>query len=78
MEEIAMLKTAEKDNEWLQRNFEKVQEEHPNKFVAVSQGRVIADGKDSEDVVKEVEGKGVDPATTLIEFIPEKGLILIL
>jgi hypothetical protein len=78
MEEIAVLKTAERDNEWLQSNFEKIQEEHPNEFVVVSQGRVIAGGKDFEEVVKEVEAKGVDPAATLIEFIPEKGLIFIL
>jgi hypothetical protein len=78
MEEMAMLKTAERDNEWLQSNFEKVQMEHPNKFVAVSQGRVIVDGETAEGVVKEVERKGVNPTMTLVEFIPEKGLILIL
>lgn len=78
MEGMAMLRTVEKDNEWLQRNFGKIQEQHPNKFVAVSKKQVIADGESSEDVTKEVEKKGINPATILIEFIPEKGLILIL
>ena len=78
MEGMAMLRTVEKDNEWLQRNFGKIQEQHPNKFVAVSERQVIADGESSEDVTKEVEKKGINPATILIEFIPEKGLILIL
>jgi len=78
MEEMAALRTAERDNEWLQTNFEKVQKEHPNKFVAVSRGRVIVAGDSADDVVKKAEEKGVDSATTLIEFIPEKGLILIL
>ncbi len=78
MEGMAMLRTVEKDNEWLQRNFGKIQEQHPNKFVAVSKRQVIADGESSEDVTKEVEKKGINPATILIEFIPEKGLILIL
>lgn len=78
MEEMAMLEAAEKDNEYLHRNFEKMQEEYPNKFVAISERHVIAEGSDSEDVIKEVEKKGKDPAMVLIEFIPEKGLVLIL
>ena len=78
MEEMAVLRTVEEDNEWLQRNFGKIQEQHPNEFVAVSEGQVIADGESSGAVMKEVEQKGMNPATILIEFIPEKGLILIL
>ena len=78
MEEMAMLQTAEKDNEWLTRNFKEIQEDHPNRFIAVSGGHIIAEGSDSEDVISEVKKKGKDPATILIEFIPEKGLLLIL
>jgi len=78
MEEMVMLQTAEKDNEWLTRNFEKIQREHPNKFIAISEGHVIAEGGDSEDVINEVERKGKNSASVLIEFIPEKGLLLIL
>ena len=78
MEEMTMLETAEKDNEWMQKNFERIQKGYPNKFVAISERHVIAGGSNSEDVIKEVERQGRDPATTLIEFIPEKGLVLIL
>lgn len=78
MEEMTMLQTAERDNEWLTRNFKKIQQEHPNRFIAVSEKYVIAEGRDSEDVINEVKEKGKDPATILIEFIPEKGLLLIL
>lgn len=78
MGEMATLRAAEKDNRWIEKNFEKLQEEHPNRFVAVSRGRVLAEGKDSEKVVKQLERQGVEPATILVEFIPEKGLVLIL
>jgi len=78
MEELALLRTVEKDDEWLRRNFGRIQEKHPNKFVAISKEHVIAHAGHSEDVVRKVEKKGIDPATTLIEFIPRKGLILIL
>ena len=78
MEEMAMLEAAEKDNAWLQEHFEEIQKDYPNEFIAISEGNVIADGKNSEDVVSEVKRKGKDPATVLIEFIPQRGLILIL
>ena len=78
MEEMTMLQTAERDNEWLTRNFKKIQQEHTNSFIAVYEKYVIAEGRDSEDVINEVNEKGKDPATILIEFIPEKGLLLIL
>ena len=72
MEEMMVVKIVERDNEWLDRNFEK---EHPNRFVAVFGSHVLAMGEDSENVMKEVKGKSVDPATTLIEFILERGVI---
>jgi len=78
MKEMTMLQAAEKDNEWLTRNFKKIQQEHPNKFIAISEGQIIAEGGDSEDVINEVKKKGKDSAAILIEFIPEKGLLLIL
>jgi len=78
MKEMAMLQTAEKDNEWLTRNFKKIQQEYPNKFIAISEKHIIAEGGDSEDVINEVKKKGKDSATVLIELIPEKGLLLIL
>ncbi|MHC4444380.1 MAG: DUF5678 domain-containing protein [Planctomycetota bacterium] len=78
MEAMAMLEKAEGDNAWLQEHFEEIQKEHPNEFVAMSEGEVIAEGRSSVDVVNEVKRKGENPAVVLIEFIPEKGLILIL
>ena len=78
MEEMTMLQTAGENNEWLTSNFKKIQKEHPNKFIAVSDEHIIAEGGESEEVINDVKKKGKDPAAVLIEFIPEKGLVLIL
>lgn len=74
MECISILREVERDNKWLQRNFEKLREEHPNKFVAISGKKVTADGTNSSHLVEKVEKMGKTPANILIEFIPEKGL----
>jgi len=73
-----MLTEMGTDNEWLQENYNEIQEEHEKQFVAISEKKVIASDKNIDKVVEKVKKIGKDPAFILIEFIPEKGVILIL
>jgi hypothetical protein len=77
-QEMQLITEAQNENQWLQSHYEEIQREYPNKFVAVASKRIIAAGEKMEDVAKSVKEMGKDPAMILIEFIPEKGLILIL
>ena len=78
IQELQVITEAQNDNQWLQNNYKKIQEEYPNKFVAVANKKIIATGEKIETVVKTVKERGINPAMILIEFVPEKGLILIL
>ena len=49
-----------------------------NKFVAIKIGKVIASGNSIEEVNKLLEGKNIDPAKTVIEFVPEEEGIMVL
>ena len=77
-QELQMLTKVETDNDWLQENYAKIQEKHEKEFVAVSDKEVIASDKNIEKVIEKVKKMGKNPAFVLIEFIPKKGLILIL
>lgn len=77
-QELQMLTEMGTDNEWLQENYNEIQEEHEKQFVAISEKKVIASDKNIDKVVEKVKKIGKDPAFILIEFIPEKGVILIL
>ncbi len=77
-QELELLADVESENKWFQNHYGQIQEQHPNQFVAVADQKVIAAGKKAEAVVEQVKKMGKDPAITLIEFVPKKGLIVIL
>ena len=77
-QEMQFITEVQNENQWLQSHYEEIQRKYPNKFVAVANRRIIATGEKMEAVAKSVREIGKDPALILIEFIPEKGLILIL
>jgi hypothetical protein len=77
-QEMQLITEAQNEDHWLQSHYEEIQKEYPNKFVAVADKRIIAAGERMEAVAESVKEMGKDPALILIEFIPEKGLILIL
>lgn len=77
-QEMQLITEAQNENQWLQSHYGEIQKQYPNKFVAVANKRVIAAGEKMEAVATSVKEMGKDPALILIEFIPEKGLILIL
>jgi len=49
-----------------------------NKFVAIKRGEIIASGNSIEEVNKILESKNIDPAKTVIEFVPEEEGIMVL
>lgn len=77
-QELTLLNNLENDGKWLNEHYEKLQEEHPNEFVAIENAKVIGSGKVVDKLVEELRSKKVKVDTVLIEFIPRKGLKIIL
>ena len=77
-QEVQLITETQNENQWLQSHYEEIQKRYPNKFVAIANKKIIAAGEKMEAVAKSVKEMGKDPAMILIEFIPERGLILIL
>lgn len=76
--EMQVLMETEKDQKFLKGNLEKLRKEHPDKFVAIKNGKVIAEGTDMNTVKSKLKKAGVDPAITTVEFIHKKGAVKIL
>lgn len=77
-QELALLNSFEKDNKWLNEHYEEVQKSHPNEFVAIENAKIIGSGKVVDKLVEELRSKKVKVETILIEFVPRKGLKIIL
>jgi hypothetical protein len=78
MQEIQLLKTAEEDKDWVNKNYERLREKFEKQFIAVKNKEVIANDKDLEKLLEKIRSTGNDPAFVQIEFILEKGIVLIL
>lgn len=75
---LGLLSKIEEDNKWLQQHYNELQEKYPNRFVAIHNKKVVATAKEMDEIIKTVKKEGLDPASMLIEPIPEKGLTFIL
>ncbi len=75
--ELQSIKKMEDSNAWLQENYESIRESYGNKFVAIENKEILASANTAEELLNELEEKKTDTSAILIEFIPEKGLSVI-
>lgn len=75
--EIQLLKEFKKDDDWFYANYERIQSEHLNEFIAVKDERIVAHNKDLDDLIKDLKNKEINPALTLVEFVRDKNDIVI-
>ncbi len=72
------LKSFESDFIFFQNKKEDLRKDFLNKFVAIKEEEVIASGNSIEEVNIKLESKNIDPAKTVIEFVPEEEGIMVL
>lgn len=77
-QELVLLNKIKEDNEYLMKNYKKIQEKFANTFVAISEGRIVAYNTGMNAVIATLKKKKLNPAFVLIEFIPPKGVEIIL
>jgi ABC-type phosphate/phosphonate transport system ATPase subunit len=77
-QELQMITKMENNVQWFNLHYTSIREKYENKFIAIKDNRIIADADKVETLIKNIEKQGEDPGLTLIEFIPEKGTVLIL
>ena len=76
-EELRLIEELEASVKFVEENFEKLQHIYPNEFIAVRGNRILGHHRNPKVLLKELEKRGEDLVTVLIEFIPEKGLSVI-
>jgi len=66
------------DSDWLAENYENIRTKHLEKFVAVKNKKVIAESQSIGELQELLKKQGVDPRTTLVDFMLPKDTILFL
>ena len=67
----------EADSNFISEKSLELSQKYARKFVAVKDREIIAIGDNFEDVLNEIKEKGIDASRVLIEYIPDKGEIIL-
>lgn len=78
MNELEIITRVQNDNEWLNSHFDEMQQKYANKFIAIKDKKIIAEGSNFLKVLETLKIKKENPALILVEFIHEKGVTIIL
>lgn len=73
---LRLLESAEKDAQWLDRNYSKLLTKYPDHFVAIHGGNFVGASQKFEELISKIEGKKLNPAELMIEFVSKIKRIL--
>lgn len=76
-EEVQLIKKMRENDRAIRDNFAKLRKEHPDQYVAVDNGIVLASADNLQLLKKQIEEKKLKLATLLIEYIPKKGVVVL-
>jgi hypothetical protein len=75
--ELQLIREMQKNDQFSRNNYKKLQEKYANKYVAIEDGRVIANGSSMVDLHKRATKIAKDARLVLFEFIPAKGTTIL-
>ena len=67
----------EADSNFISEKSLEFSQKYAKKFVAIKNQQIVAVGDEFEEVLNEIKQKGIDPSKVLIEYIPDKGEIIL-
>ena len=67
----------EADSNFISEKSLEFSQKYARKFLVIKDQRIIAIGDNFEDVLNEIKEKGIDASRVLIEYIPDKGEIIL-
>lgn len=78
MEALQLINKMENSNEYLQEHYSEIQEEHKDEYVAIEDGNFVGSDKDYDNLLKKLKRQKKNLVSILIEFVPKKGVKVIL
>ena len=76
--EIQLLERGFKSFDYMQKNFDELAKKFEDKLIAITEEKIIASSDTIEDLIKQIEEKGMNPVEVYITSFPSKDFIWIL
>jgi hypothetical protein len=77
-QELELLQRFERDSYWFQENMGSLRKDFTWKIVAIKEGKVIASGKNMEEVMERLKEEKEKPELIFMEFVYPDGYTLLL
>jgi len=66
------------DMDWIDAKLDQLRKEYPNKYIAVSNRRIVASDSNLQSLLQKLKGKNLNPGEIPVEFIAKDPPRLIL
>ena len=73
---LQLLSSAEKDAQWLNKNYPDLLTKYPDHFIAIHDGNFVDASLKHEELLNKIESKKLNPAEVMIEFVSKIKRIL--
>ena len=73
---LRLLESAEKDAQWLDRNYSELLIKYPDHFVAIRDGNFVGASLKFKELMDKIESKKLNPSEVMVEFISKIKRIL--
>jgi hypothetical protein len=78
-QDLELLRNFEESSKWFHNHLNSLREQgFSGKFVAIKESKPLTSEENLDNLIKNVEKKGEDPAFIFMEFVHPKGYTLIL
>ena len=76
MQTLQLINSIEKDLEWFSLNYKNLIKKFDEKFIAIKDENIVAEGDTFEEVINKIEAKNLDPTNVLVKFVSKIKRIL--
>lgn len=77
-EATSLLRRFDESVKWFEENYNSLKKKYDGNYVAVDDRKVVGYNTDLRKLVKNLKHEGIDPRNTLIEYVTNKKVELIL
>lgn len=75
-DEVEILVRAKKDAEWISAHYEQLLQKYDNQFIAVREQEILAANSDVDELLVQLEKKGIQANELLVKFITKVAFVL--
>lgn len=75
--ELENLIDFQRDEEYFLNNLKKIKREYRGKYILIKDRKIVLSGKTFGEIERKAERQNIDLGTSVVEFVPEKDVVVL-